>query len=110
MDRRTLLTSLLGGGGVVIAGALIATPGASPRYPTIEQPIDYRGFRLHWSGWKGSQHLRWLVGQWFAWPERGTPDPTYYYLNVPGMMSSRYTPGDCFNISPGGRSYVYPET
>ena len=50
-----------------------------------------------------------LVGQWYAWPESGTPNPLYYYLNVPGMLGGRYVPGCVFNLTSDGR-LVYPET
>ena len=116
MDRRTLLKSLVGGGGVA-AGPLVVH--GDPRlavgaYPTYNHPFYDEGFRVHWSGWKASPEHNWLVGQWFAWPERGpdrTPDPAYYYVNVPGMQGSRYDPGAYFNLTMrSGQFYVYPET
>ncbi len=114
MDRRTLLTVLFGGGLLGGGGAAALVPrDAAPRpvteYPTYAHPLLAEGLRLHWSGWKASQETNYLVGQWFAWPEPLTPDPVYYYLNVPGMVGGRYLPGQCFNLMPEGR-FVYPET
>ncbi len=112
MDRRTLLQTLVGVGGVGALGTDARSLGSVTEYPTIAHPNFVDGLRLHWSGWKGAQEHRWLVGQWFAWGWGSGPwgdDSVYYYLNVPGMVGNRYDPGDCFNITPQGR-YVYPET
>lgn len=109
MDRRTLILSLLGGG--AIAKPAFMASDTILRYPTIDYPLNYQGFHLHWSGWKASQENRWLAGQWFAWPDPLTPDSLYYYLSVPGMQGGRYVPGASFNLTMhSGDSYVYPET
>lgn len=61
IDRRSIL-KLFG-----LAGTAVVLPNvkADP-VPEVQNFHDYKGFKLHWTGWKTSYHNLEAVGQWVA--------------------------------------------
>lgn len=57
--------------------------------------------RIVWTGFKGSQRSRSVVGQWLLWPpENWEGEERFYYSNVPKGGAGRYERGADFDIGP----------
>lgn len=111
MHRRSFFGKLIGATAVATQvpsdGLALSAP---PLYPTVDQPKRYRTYDYHWTGLKAHQDRTFVVGQWLAWPIRGSVEkPPYLYLNVPNFIGGVYHPGYVFDISPKQR-WIDPST
>jgi len=115
MDNRRGFLKKLGVGAAAVGVA--ATPKAKVK---DEVEVDgkaeavwdqwngtYKGYKLHWTGWKTDPTMAVLIGQWLAWPydeiskgymtdeEAGRP---YIYSSTPGIVDT-YKKGYQFNLT-----------
>ena len=67
MTRRNFLGVLLGAPAAITLIAKAATAEFTPT-TTKDKRTIYRGYDLHWTGWKYSQSNLILAGQWIGWP------------------------------------------
>lgn len=118
MNRRGFFGQVFGAGAAAVVPTLTSQPLslAPTGWPTMDQPEIYKGYRIHWSGWKGSHDSMRRVGQWLAWhgdlytgadPQQ---TPPYLYLNVPNFVGGPYSSGDVFYIADRQGRSVLPET
>ena len=75
----------------------------APDWPSPK--FSYKGYEVHWTGWKYCQESRNIEGQWLAYPpwDRSHDDflvnYRYLSLNLPGGVWGIYKVGDKFDLS-----------
>lgn len=112
MNRRQIMFAGLLGGAAATAKA--ETTAVARPMPIIEiqrftVPAEYRGFKMHWTGWKSSFNNAHLAGQLLAYGQIDGEDGGIY-VGLPGSAGV-FRRGEVFNIaSLAGQELIGPET
>lgn len=96
-SRRDFLKGL-----VTVSGLAIVPQNFKSKifHSGLSDRINYKGFHLFWTGWKGAENTDVLVSQWCGYEKGNKRDPNQrlFYASYPGSEGP-YFRGEIFDIS-----------
>ncbi len=109
MKRRTFI------GSVVALGLSAIGKHAQAEDMDTTSPVDrfnsacdakeffYKGYKVHWTGWKSSAENHYLAGQWVA---SKAGDDQIHYSSHPGVVSSGWRGGNFYLAIQEGQTAI----